>query len=179
MKDSRLWNMKQRAERDRKLSHPAARLLAILISEQYCDRHFLADDEFPLPWSTVRGWINLGETQCYAYLRELEQSGYLHPVGVRMCPPTKFYKFAFTAKDSNSPEFRGIDSPEKRRIISSEKRANHISIPFGKNNGLKGGATAPGTIESTKARRPLTDEQIRAQGDKLVRQMRAAIEERN
>ena len=189
MKDHRLYNMKHRAERDRRLSHAAHRLLAVLISDRYTAPHFMADDEFPLPWSRVREWISLEEKQCYHYMTELHQLGYLWPVALRGCPPTKFYKFSFTTKDiefPNSLKNEGIKSIKKEGIktvknegINSLQNGGHlISNPYGKNNGIKGGkgATAPGTIERAKR---VSDEELAKRGRKLADAMREAADGRN
>lgn len=154
MKDPRLYNMKHRAERDKRLSHPAHRLLAVLISDRYTDRNFLADDEFELPWSTARLWIHLERRQSQEYLKELRARGYLFPTGLKGCPARMFYRFAFTEKDcrpsgaenraTSGAENRATRGAENRATSCAETKAHHISNPFGKNISIKGAAPAAG-----------------------------------
>lgn len=181
MKDNRLYNMKHRAERDKRLSHPAHRLLAVLISAIYNSPHDMADDEFPLPWSRVRDWIRLEEDQCYHYVRQLQLTEYITPTGLRGCPPTNFFKFKFAAVDyrgSNSRENPGIDSRrnaginsvKKAGINSGKKPGDHISSSLreellAKEAG-KRVATAPG--KKVVRASPEGDELKRRQGESVA-----------
>jgi hypothetical protein len=88
MKDARLIELKLRAERDRKLSDGAARLLALIVSELYVDRGFRPEDEFPLPWSLVARWTGICRRQAWERLQELCKKGYLRFSGLSGCPAT-------------------------------------------------------------------------------------------
>lgn len=138
MKDSRLWQMRLRGERDGKLSHPAFRLLSRLISDRVNSRDG-ADDEFPLPWSLAAVWLRLKEDQSYVYLAELVRCGYLFNAGLRGCPAKTHYKLVFKAADSSSGENPvtgsrldpGTGSRKKAGTSSGTKPGRHISKSFG------------------------------------------------
>ena len=159
MKDHRLYQMKHRAERDKRLSHAAHRLLAVLISDRYTAPHFMADDEFPLPVSTVRRWLQLEKDQSYHWLGELITRGYIRSVALRGCPATKFYKFEFTAKDEQAYSSRenpatgyrenpATSSRKKPATSYRGKPARHISSSLREElltkEAGKGVAAAPG-----------------------------------
>jgi len=115
MKDARLVRMKLQAEKDRRLTDGAARLVALIVSDRYLSRD-AADKAFPLAWSQVAAWTTIQQRQSYRRLEQLEKAGYLKRAGLKGCPPTNHFVLVF-----NSAKKGGIDSVKKVRIESAKK----------------------------------------------------------
>jgi hypothetical protein len=120
------------AERDRRLSAQAFRLLCCICSHR-AGRYL--DEDFPLPWSTVGSWIDLAKDQAYAAIRQLIDAGYLKKGELKRCPAERFY-FLLTSSRENPPTGSRENSATGSRVnppaSRREKSAPHTSIPSGK-----------------------------------------------
>lgn len=176
MRDPALVEVRLRAQKDRRLSDGAYRLLDLIISDRYLDRHWGVDDEFPLPWSLAARWTGICERQIYERLNRLERLGYLKAGELRGCPPIRHFFLVLKSAEKgriNSAEKGGIGSAEKRRINSAEKGGRLISNSLREEKQIKRarrGAVAPregsSSLRSRKEAAPspryLTPEQLAA-----------------
>ncbi len=120
------------AERDRRLSAQAFRLLCCICSHR-AGRYL--DEDFPLPWSTVGPWLDLQQSQAYAAIRQLIGAGYLKKGELKRCPAERFYFLLASSRENQrtgSRENQGTSSPVNPATSSPENSGPHTSIPFGK-----------------------------------------------
>lgn len=103
MKDKRIVDLRNRAERDVTISDGALRLILRLASHVYTNPHMLADDSFPLPAARVAQLCGLRDPEvCYRRIYELlptpgiaygkHRKSYLRRVEKKGCPPTWYFK---------------------------------------------------------------------------------------
>ncbi len=120
------------AERDRRLSAQAFRLLCCICSHR-AGRYL--DEDFPLPWSTVGDWMDLAKDQAYRLIAQLIQAGYLKQGELKRCPAERFY-FLLPSCRINAPTGTGknaaTSSGKKAPTSYRENAAPHKSIPSGK-----------------------------------------------
>lgn len=110
------------AERDRRLSDGAFRLLSCICSHR-AGRDL--DDDFPLPWSLVGRWMDLAKDQSYRLIRQLVEAGYLKLGDLKHCPAERFY-FLVPSCRKNAPTGTGTNAPTgsgKNAATSSRKKA--------------------------------------------------------
>jgi hypothetical protein len=120
------------AERDRRLSAQAFRLLCCICSHR-AGRYL--DEDFPLPWSTVGDWMDLEQDQAYRLIAQLIHAGYLKKGDLKRCPAERFY-FLLSSSRKNAGTGSGIEagtgSGENAGTSSRKNAGPHTSIPFGK-----------------------------------------------
>ncbi len=120
------------AERDRRLSAQAFRLLCCICSHR-AGRYL--DEDFPLPWSTVGKWLDLQQDQAYAAVRQLIGAGYLKKGELKRCPAERFYFLLASSRENpgtGSRENPATGSRVKPSTSSRENAGPHTSIPSGK-----------------------------------------------
>jgi hypothetical protein len=103
MKDRRIVELRNRAERDHSISDGALRLILRLASQVYTNPHMMADESFALPAGRVAQLCGLRDPEvCYRRIYELlptpgitygkHRKSYLRRVEKRGCPPTWYFK---------------------------------------------------------------------------------------
>jgi hypothetical protein len=131
MKDPRLVELKLRAEKDRNLSDGAHRSLALIVSDRYLCREFLAGDEFRLSWSDLsRLHGNLSRSTAERRIDELVSQGYLKRETLKGCPAAWWYLFVFRCVKNNATGCNGHDALARAENGASGCRkidARHIS----------------------------------------------------
>lgn len=133
MRDVRLINLRNVAERDQRLTAASALLFLNMVSEVYADPGALPDGAHRFPWTWWRDVRGASAVQFYEAVRELVFLGYLIPGELRGVPPQREYFFAYKSKELRRlkpteirrlepTEFRGIKGSEIRRFKAAEIR---------------------------------------------------------
>lgn len=129
MKNQRLFDMRQRANADKKLSSTAYRLLERVILERW-NKDSAEDGEFPLTWRNVEEWLGLGENQSYRLIRELEGRAYIKQQSIRVVsdPRKRYYSApqAYFIFVHQSPKNGGKLSLKNAGKQSPKNGGNHI-----------------------------------------------------
>lgn len=131
-----LAELRLRADRDKKLSDAAARLLALIVDERFYKN---PESEFPFTRSDVHRLTGKEDRQCYRLLRELEKRTYLKLQAVKGSPPKSYFIFCL-----NSDKKVRNNSDIKGRVDSDKKVRNHIYNPLrGESLNKEGGKKVP------------------------------------
>lgn len=138
------------AEKDLRISAQAYRALCCVCSHR-AGRD--TDEDFPLQWWRIGGWLGLAEDQAYRVIRELVAADYLKLGELKNCPPERHYFFL-----PNSRKNAGIDSREKAGIKprteagneSRKKAGPPISNSLREESSLEGLAVANGKEASDR-----------------------------
>ena len=110
-----LLEVRQRACRDRGLSHGAARLFCVLVDTHYGGLVYPEEDEWEAAGPTVETWLHCGRNQAHGYRAELLKAGYIRYRRLRGIPPTHVFSFV------QCPRKGAIDLPEKGRSIAPKQ----------------------------------------------------------
>ena len=99
---------------DKKLSHGAARLFALLVETHYlsCES---ADHEFECVASWIQKRLACGHNQARGYVAELVDRFYIVARGKHGCPPTPVFSFSQVTRnrDDESPETGTMSHPKQ------------------------------------------------------------------
>jgi hypothetical protein len=102
MKDSRIFAIKLRAEKDNLITAGACRLFLRIATWRYCIKDAPADATFALSWADVARWYGANEPESvrnkrtvYGWMRELIHNRYLHYNGLKGCPAKSCYRLEF------------------------------------------------------------------------------------
>ncbi len=134
MKDSRIVQLRNRAERDLAISDGALRLILRVCSFVFVDPKRKPDEAFALPWSKVAIWCGVsGENNARRRISELVEARYLKCDGARGCPPTNYFFLVLKASENGGVKTAGNGgnvTSKNSGIIPPKNGGHHISNSF-------------------------------------------------
>lgn len=152
MKDSRIFPLKLRAERDNLITAGACRLFQRLASWRYRVKDAPADAEWSLSWRDMAGCFGAGPEKIkrpetiYAWLRELVLHRYLFYCGIHGCPGRSCYRIQFYFPERETLfEWVASRSPRHTQLVVIEGilqdsvSGKNRQLVGGKNRQLVGG----------------------------------------
>ena len=170
MKDKAIIRMKLAAERDKRLTGDAFRVLCRICSMIYVNPKASVEKAFPLPWSKVALWCGLSDDKAASRrIWELVDAGYLKCDGLRGCPGINHYFLlvSYPSKGATSCPQRGATvTPSKGATSCPSEGAHHIFNSLqeekinqkrGSNGSLRSAETQGGIKSSLRSEKRVED----------------------
>lgn len=136
-----LLEARQRACRDRGLSHGAARLFCVLVDTHYLGLIYPDEDEWDASGPTIEQWLNCGERQAFAYRAELLKAGYIRYRRLRGCPPAHVFSFVQSVLKGGNEASEKDGSKHPKGTDQSVRKGRPLtkSTPSGFRVAMRGG----------------------------------------